>query len=224
MKSPPTAAALRGAAEPGAYSDVSQKLMASMGWKEGKGLGKQEQGNEKYIESKKRGDNVGLGADATIEAQFAAGLHKGAGKAAFGDQSWVDAFAGALDAVQDRHASSSKKKKKKKKQGAMKDSAENFLDSCFAATGGKRLGMRSQRSDGGKLRRIEAADAVDAAFAARAAAPTETPEERQARRKARRKGAEAAAPPPKKRACADETPAERKERKRKKKAKKAAAA
>ena len=89
MKSPPAAPAA------GAYSAVSRKLMASMGWSEGKGLGKHEQGADKHIEHKKRGDNVGLGADATVEAQFAAGLHKGSAKAAFGDQGWVDAFAGA---------------------------------------------------------------------------------------------------------------------------------
>ena len=76
----------------GTYSDVSRKLMASMGWTKGKGLGKHEQGADKHIEHKKRGDNVGLGADATVEAQFAAGLHKGSAKAAFGDQGWVDAF------------------------------------------------------------------------------------------------------------------------------------
>ena len=58
MKSPPAAPAA------GAYSAVSRKLMASMGWSEGKGLGKNEQGADKHIEHKKRGDNVGLGADA----------------------------------------------------------------------------------------------------------------------------------------------------------------
>ena len=56
-----------------------------MGWSEGKGLGKHEQGADKHVEHRKRGDNVGLGADATVEAQFAAGLHKGSAKAAFGD-------------------------------------------------------------------------------------------------------------------------------------------
>ena len=66
MKSPPAAPSA------GAYSAVSRKLMASMGWSEGKGLGKHEQGADKHIEHKKRGDNVGLGADATVEAQFAA--------------------------------------------------------------------------------------------------------------------------------------------------------
>ena len=86
MKSPPAAPAA------GAYSAVSRKLMESMGWSEGKGLGKHEQGAERHVEHRKRGDNVGLGADATVEAQFAAGLHKGSAKAAFGDQGWVDAF------------------------------------------------------------------------------------------------------------------------------------
>ena len=172
MKSPPAAPSA------GAYSAVSRKLMASMGWSEGKGLGKHEQGADKHIEHKKRGDNVGLGADATVEAQFAAGLHKGSAKAAFGDQGWVDAFAGALDSMNDRHGSKKTKKKKKKK-----DSSQNFLDECFAATGGARLGMRAQRSGGGKLRRAEAVPAKRAR--------DETPEERKERklRKKRRREA-----------------------------------
>ena len=172
MKSPPAAPAA------GAYSAVSRKLMASMGWSEGKGLGKNEQGADKHIEHKKRGDNVGLGADATVEAQFAAGLHKGSAKAAFGDQGWVDAFAGALDSMNDRHGSKKTKKKKKKE-----DSSQNFLDECFAATGGARLGMRAQRSGGGKLRRAEAVPAKRAR--------DETPEERKERklRKKRRREA-----------------------------------
>ena len=173
MKSPAAAPSA------GAYSAVSRKLMASMGWTEGKGLGKHEQGAERHVEHKKRGDNVGLGADATVEAQFAAGLHKGSAKAAFGDQGWVDAFAGALDAMNDRHSSKKKKKTKKKK----KDSSQNFLDECFAATGGARLGMRAQRSGGGKLRRAEAVPAKRAR--------DETPEERKERklRKKRRREA-----------------------------------
>ena len=177
MKSPPAAPSA------GAYSAVSRKLMASMGWSEGKGLGKHEQGADKHIEHKKRGDNVGLGADATVEAQFAAGLHKGSAKAAFGDQGWVDAFAGALDAMNDRHSSKKKKKAKKKAKPAKKDSSQNFLDECFAATGGARLGMRAQRSGGGKLRRAEAVPAKRAR--------DETPEERKERklRKKRRREA-----------------------------------
>ena len=175
MKSPPAAPAA------GAYSAVSRKLMASMGWSEGKGLGKHEQGADKHIEHKKRGDNVGLGADATVEAQFAAGLHKGSAKAAFGDQGWVDAFAGALDAMNEKKK---KKKKKKKTKEAKKDSSQNFLDECFAATGGARLGMRAQRSGGGKLRRAEAVPA-------KRARADETPEERKERklRKKRRREA-----------------------------------
>ena len=174
MKSPPAAPAA------GAYSAVSRKLMASMGWSEGKGLGKNEQGADKHIEHKKRGDNVGLGADATVEAQFAAGLHKGSAKAAFGDQGWVDAFAGALDSMNEKKK---KKKKTKKTKQAKKDSSQNFLDECFAATGGARLGMRAQRSGGGKLRRAEAAPAKRAR--------DETPEERKERklRKKRRREA-----------------------------------
>ena len=88
-------------------------------------------------------------------------------------------FAGALDSMNDRHSSKKKKKAKKKK----KDSSQNFLDECFAATGGARLGMRAQRSGGGKLRRAEAVPAKRAR--------EETPEERKERklRKKRRREA-----------------------------------
>ena len=44
MKSPPAAPAA------GAYSAVSRKLMASMGWSEGKGLGKHEQERKLIID------------------------------------------------------------------------------------------------------------------------------------------------------------------------------
>ena len=80
--------------------------------------------------------------------------------------------------MNDRHGSKKTKKKKKKK-----DSSQNFLDECFAATGGARLGMRAQRSGGGKLRRAEAVPAKRAR--------DETPEERKERklRKKRRREA-----------------------------------
>ena len=61
--------------------------------------------------------------------------------------------------MNDRHSSKKKKKAKKRAKQAKKDSSQNFLDECFAATGGARLGMRAQRSGGGKLRRAEAVPA-----------------------------------------------------------------
>lgn len=189
----------------GTYSDVSRKLMASMGWTKGKGLGKHEQGIDEHVKAKKREDNIGLGADASVEAQFAAGMHKGSGKASFdagGGQWWVDSFAGALDSVRAQRGAPAEPKAKKRK--AKRDAAGKkmtFLDECFAATNGARLGMRARQSQCGKLRRTEQ-DAAAAAPAAATAtkrtaddaeegAAEETPEERKLRKK-RRKEAKAA--------------------------------
>ena len=55
-----------GAGEDGNYSAVSRKLMASMGWSKGKGLGKDEQGIDEHLKARKREDNVGLGADSSV--------------------------------------------------------------------------------------------------------------------------------------------------------------
>ena len=149
--------------------------------------------------------NIGLGADASVEAQFAAGMHKGSGKASFdagGGQWWVDSFAGALDSVRAQRGAPAEPKAKKRK--AKRDAAGKkmtFLDECFAATNGARLGMRARQSQGGKLRRTEKDAAAAAPAAATAtkrkaddaeeAAAEETPEERKLRKK-RRKEAKAA--------------------------------
>lgn len=139
----------------GTYSEVSKKLMASMGWTKGMGLGKDGQGIDEHLKAKKREENIGLGADSSVEAQFASGMHKGSGKASFdqaGGQWWIDSFAGALDTVRKVNGKASTAKKTKKDKAGKK---MNFLDECFAATNGARLGMRARQSQGGKLRRTE---------------------------------------------------------------------
>eukprot|EP00919_Chromeraceae_sp_WS-2016_P030933 GHVR01073169.1.p1 GENE.GHVR01073169.1~~GHVR01073169.1.p1 ORF type:complete len:103 (+),score=22.17 GHVR01073169.1:38-346(+) len=45
-------------------SNVGYKLMQSMGWQTGKGLGKEEQGSTQYIRTKKKVDNQGIGKGA----------------------------------------------------------------------------------------------------------------------------------------------------------------
>ena len=208
----------------GTYSDVSRKLMASMGWTKGKGLGKHEQGIDEHVKAKKREDNIGLGADASVEAQFAAGMHKGSGKASFdagGGQWWVDSFAGALDSVRAQRGAPAEPKAKKRK--AKRDAAGKkmtFLDECFAATGGASLGMRARRSQGGKLRRTEEeSEAAAAAAEAESEAAVPAPEKK---KKKKRKAAKDEEPAPE---AQDETPEERKLRKRRRKeAKRAAAA
>ena len=195
-----------GAGEDGNYSAVSRKLMASMGWSKGKGLGKDEQGIDEHLKARKREENIGLGADASVEAQFASGMHKGSGKASFdvaGGQWWLDSFAGALDTVREA-AGKTTSAKKKKTDGKKKKT--NFLDDCFEASGGARLGMRARSQQSGKHRRAEG-DGAAAAPAAAAAAPEK-------KKKKKRKAEE----------TAEETAEERKLRKKRRKEKKAAKA
>ena len=166
-----------------------------------------------------------LGADASVEAQFAAGMHKGSGKASFdvaGGQWWIDSFAGALDTVRKTNGEDvdSKKEKKKKAKRDKAGKKMTFLDECFAATGGARLGMRARQSQGGKLRRTEEeSEAAAAAAEAESEAAVSAPEKK---KKKKRKAAKDEEPAPEAR---DETPEERKLRKRRRKeAKRAAAA
>ena len=198
-----------GAGEDGNDSAVSRKLMASIGWSKGKGLGKDEQGIDEHLKARKREENIGLGADASVEAQFASGMHKGSGKASFdveGGQWWLDSFAGALDTVREA-AGKTTSAKKKKKDGKKKKT--NFLDDCFEASGGARLGMRARSQQSGKHRRAEG-DGAAAAPEAAAAAPE--------KKKKKRKAEEAAEE------TAEETAEERKLRKKRRKEKKAAKA
>ena len=45
-------------------SEYAKKLMVQMGWKEGKGLGKNQNGNTDCVQVKRREDNLGLGKKA----------------------------------------------------------------------------------------------------------------------------------------------------------------
>ncbi|CAN0481025.1 unnamed protein product, partial [Ectocarpus sp. 8 AP-2014] len=45
------------------YSGFAKGMMAKMGWAEGQGLGKEEQGRSTYVQVKKKDDNSGLGKE-----------------------------------------------------------------------------------------------------------------------------------------------------------------
>lgn len=123
------------------YSKFARTAMAKMGWSEGKGLGKKENGISKHVSVQKRQLNAGLGMEAA-EPKFAARSLKGAGKSSVDVDGhwWSDAFGAALENVNKRSAKTA------------------TLDEIFEASGGTRLGMRARREQPGKLRRIEAAD------------------------------------------------------------------
>lgn len=117
--------------------------MAKMGWSEGKGLGKKENGISKYVSVQKRQLNAGLGMES-VEPKFAAGTLKGAGKTSVDVDGhwWSDAFGAALQNINKRSAKTA------------------TLEEIFEASGGTRLGMRARREQAGKLRRVEAVDGI----------------------------------------------------------------
>lgn len=157
-------------------SDFARKQMEKMGWKEGQGLGKNEDGMKKHIKAKKREDSAGLGTENMVtEAQ-----------SAVGENWWHDAYANNLKSFttkvskkdkkgkknknkEEKNDSTSsddkKEKKEKKNKKRKKDDDEDTsdknapsFDDLFAATGGARLGMRARANQTGKMKRIEAHD------------------------------------------------------------------
>mmetsp|Transcript_9022 Transcript_9022/g.16933 ORF Transcript_9022/g.16933 Transcript_9022/m.16933 type:complete len:226 (-) Transcript_9022:106-783(-) len=123
-------------------SDFARRQMEKFGWSEGKGLGKNEDGIAGHIKAKKREESAGLGSE-TVAVEVAA------------DDWWHHGFTNALKKVP---SDKSKKKKKKSKdklktRNAALDAKPPTFDELFAATGGKRLGMRARGSQKGKLAR-----------------------------------------------------------------------
>ena len=122
-------------------SSFARKQMEKMGWVEGKGLGKTENGMITHIKVKKIEDNEGLGSKAQK-------LEMEEGNANW----WHDGFANALKNM------NSKTKKKKSKHSKEIDDKPPSYDDLFKATGGARLGMRASGDQSGKWKRSEALD------------------------------------------------------------------
>eukprot|EP00935_MAST-01C_sp_MAST-1C-sp1_P002093 g2093.t1 len=91
-------------------SDFAKRQMAKMGWKEGKGLGKDEQGMTNHVKVQKKDDNTGIGA-------------KAAEMESFDDQWWFDVY----------NTAATKVTGKKTKSRAPTD------EELFKACGGRRL-------------------------------------------------------------------------------------
>jgi len=137
-------------------SDFAKKQMLKMGWTEGKGLGKNEDGMSSHIKISKREDAVGIGSEKlNLEVQN----HM--------DSWWNDSFAQTLKKFKETsEKKKSKKDKKSKKEKDEKKSKKRKRDDTdissgfsyeelFKATNGARLGMRARTEQKGKILRTE---------------------------------------------------------------------
>ena len=133
------------------------KMLEKMGWKEGDGLGKNNDGMKEHIKIKKREEAIGLGADN------GAAVHTGPA-----DGWWMDAYSDSIKNLKSNKKKKDKKdkkdKKKRKKDGSDDDENDKdrpSFDDLFKATGGVRLGMRARGDQSAKFRRTEGAEALE---------------------------------------------------------------
>lgn len=147
-------------------SAFARKQMLKMGWVEGTGLGKNQDGISTHIKVVKRVDNEGISSKEEKEDKVEVNGVVCANK----DDEWWHAafnhnakkFISKSDKIDEK--SSKKKSKKEKKDKKKKDrkepkagvdlSAPSF-DDLFKATGGARLGMRARMKQVGKISRTE---------------------------------------------------------------------
>jgi Pin2-interacting protein X1 len=149
-----TAATLGQSIHDGVGSKVSvfaRRQMEKMGWQEGKGLGKNENGISKHIKATKKDDNSGLGLESVVSEEVT-------------ENWWHDSFSKQLKTF--LPCSTGKKQKLKKSERTSKKNSASDVEAppsyaeLFAATGGARLGMRARASQKGKILRTEGGTAA----------------------------------------------------------------
>lgn len=92
MKLPPGYVAGRGVVQGTAYGGFGERMLQSLGWERGKGLGKDEQGMKDAIEVKKKDDTIGVGGGPSTNWK---------------DAWWEDAFNSAVKNLGRTNSSSS---------------------------------------------------------------------------------------------------------------------
>ena len=92
MKLPPGYVEGQGVVKATAYGGFGERMLKTLGWEKGKGLGKEEQGMKEAIEVKKKEDTVGVGGGPVVN---------------WNDAWWEDAFNSAVKGVPEHENSSS---------------------------------------------------------------------------------------------------------------------
>lgn len=131
-------------------SSFARNQLKKMGWQEGEGLGRRNQGQSSHIRVSKRTEETsGLGHTPLTVAAHSAG-----------NSWWMQGMGNILTKLSttDDSSSNNKKKKKKKKKGNAESSKLMMPtdQQLWEATGGARFGMRAQRRQVGKWARTEA--------------------------------------------------------------------
>jgi Pin2-interacting protein X1 len=126
------------ASKPSAFA---LKHMQKMGWEEGKGLGKNEDGISKFIHVEKKLDASGVGLDEVVKSEVK-------------ENWWHDAYSSNLKLFTSKISGTKKRKKSKISREIDSKNAPSY-DDLFAATGGARLGMRARAEQKGKHKRTE---------------------------------------------------------------------
>lgn len=123
MKLPPGYVAGKGVVEGTAYGGFGERMLQSLGWEKGKGLGKQEQGMKEAIEVKKKDDTLGVGGRPSTNWK---------------DAWWEDAFNAAVKNVNHgrTHSSSS--------DSSSSDSSDNDMDTGDI----EEVGLKRRHRDG----------------------------------------------------------------------------
>ena len=153
-------------------SDVAKKMMESMGWKDGEGLGAKGDGRKSHIATVKNGpDGVGYGKQerhkSRDELWWKDVYEKNDGKKKKKKKKHKSKKKRKQSSLEDEGASddlSPKKQKLDKNELGKLDgysSSDDDIDTkLFKACGGARLGMRARGEQAGKFKRTEEADSL----------------------------------------------------------------